>query len=90
MAGMETPKTELSAAPAADVWTTPTSQGPRPRPATIYEGFTFCAGDEFGSMPSWETSSGLTMHTPSDTMSRPVSMHQNFYPGLGMEQSELN
>ncbi|KAI0526547.1 hypothetical protein F5B22DRAFT_164962 [Xylaria bambusicola] len=86
MAGMETPKTELSAAPA-DVWTTPTSQGPRPRPATIYEGFTFCAGDEFGSMPSWETSSGLTMHTPSDTMSRPVSMHQNFYPGLGMEQN---
>ncbi|KAI0535216.1 hypothetical protein GGR58DRAFT_480017 [Xylaria digitata] len=85
MAGIETPaKTEMSAAPT-DVWTTPTSQGGRPRPATIYEGFTFCAGDEFGSMPSWETSSGLTMHTPSDTMSRPVSMHQNFYPGLTME-----
>ncbi|KAI1359861.1 hypothetical protein F5Y08DRAFT_332021 [Xylaria arbuscula] len=83
---METPRTELSAAPA-DVWSTPTSQGTRPRPATIYEGFTFCAGDEFGSMPSWETSSGLTMHTPSDTMSRPVSMHQNFYPGLGMDQN---
>ncbi|KAF2970303.1 hypothetical protein GQX73_g3284 [Xylaria multiplex] len=85
MAGIETTaKTEMSAAPT-DVWTTPTSQGGRPRPATIYEGFTFCAGDEFGSMPSWETSSGLTMHTPSDTMSRPVSMHQNFYPGLAME-----
>ena len=86
---LESPTTELSAAPA-DVWSTPTSQGSRPRPATIYEGFTFCAGDEFGSMPSWETSSGLTMHTPSDTMSRPVSMHQNFYPGLGMDQSELD
>ncbi|KAI1355780.1 hypothetical protein F5Y01DRAFT_301853 [Xylaria sp. FL0043] len=87
MAGMETPsKSEMTAAPA-DVWTTPTSQGSRPRPATIYEGFTFCAGDEFGSMPSWETSSGLTMQTPSDTMSRPVSMHQNFYQGLGMEQN---
>ncbi|KAI1313713.1 hypothetical protein F5Y03DRAFT_381232 [Xylaria venustula] len=88
MAGMETPsKTEMPAA-SADVWTTPTSQSSRPRPATIYEGFTFCAGDEFSSMQSWETSSSaLTMHTPSDTMSRPVSMHQNFYPVPGMEQS---
>ncbi|RYC58081.1 hypothetical protein CHU98_g8121 [Xylaria longipes] len=90
MAGMETPaKTEMSTG-STDVWTTPTSQGSRPRPATIYEGFTFCAGDEFGSMQSWETSSGLTMQTPSDTMSRPVSMHQNFYPGLAMESSKLN
>lgn len=84
MAGIETPaKTEMSPAPS-DVWTTPVSKSSRPRPATIYEGFTFCAGDEFGSMPSWETSSGLTMHTPSDTMSRPTSMHQNFYPGLAV------
>ncbi|GAP89356.1 putative conserved fungal protein [Rosellinia necatrix] len=82
MVGMEAPtKTEMSVAPT-DVWATPTSHGSRPRPATIYEGFTFCAGDEFGAVTSWETSSNLTMQTPSDTMSRPVSMHQNFYPGL--------
>ncbi|KAJ2991991.1 hypothetical protein NUW58_g2323 [Xylaria curta] len=87
MAGIETPtKTEMPAT-SADVWTTPVSQGSRPRPATIYEGFTFCAGDEFNSMLSWETSSGLTMQTPSDTMSRPVSMHQNFYPGIAMENN---
>jgi len=41
-------------------------------------------------MHSWETSSGLTMETPSDTMSRPVSMHQNFYPNMGMDNSEFN
>ncbi|KAI0486866.1 hypothetical protein F4859DRAFT_502241 [Xylaria cf. heliscus] len=87
MAGMETPAKNEMPTGSTDVWTTPTSQSSRPRPATIYEGFTFCAGDEFGSMQSWETSSGLTMHTPSDTMSRPVSMHQNFYPGLAMENN---
>ncbi|OTA59986.1 hypothetical protein K449DRAFT_101524 [Hypoxylon sp. EC38] len=72
-------KTETQMAPAG-VWTTPTSQEPRPRPATIHEGFSFCASEEFGTIPSWETPSGLTIHTPSDTMSRPVSMHQDFYP----------
>ncbi|KAI0199711.1 hypothetical protein F4808DRAFT_451314 [Astrocystis sublimbata] len=86
MAGMETPMKAEVQTGSTDVWTTPISQG-RPRPATIYEGFRFCAGDEFGSMPSWETSSGLTMHTPSDTMSRPGSMHQNFYPGLAMDNT---
>lgn len=87
MTGMETPaRTEMSAAPT-DIWTTPTSRGSRPRPATIYEGFTFCAGDEFGSMSSWETSSGPTTHTPSDSMSRPVSMHQNFYPGFPVDNN---
>ncbi|KAI1337940.1 hypothetical protein F5Y15DRAFT_138476 [Xylariaceae sp. FL0016] len=81
-----TPKTEASAAPTG-VWTTPTSQGPRPRPATIHEGFSFCAGEEYGTLPSWDTSSALTMHTPSDTMSRPVSMHQDFYPMSTMDHN---
>ncbi|KAI1143775.1 hypothetical protein F5Y05DRAFT_5995 [Hypoxylon sp. FL0543] len=79
-------KVESQMAPAA-VWTTPTSQEPRPRPATIHEGFSFCAGEEFGTIPSWETPSGLTIHTPSDTMSRPVSMHQDFYPVTTMDSS---
>ncbi|KAF3063779.1 Meiotic expression up-regulated protein 26 [Daldinia childiae] len=71
----------------AGVWTTPTSQETRPRPATIHEGFSFCAGEEFGTIASWETPSGLTIHTPSDTMSRPVSMHQDFYPVTTMDSS---
>ncbi|KAI2785411.1 hypothetical protein F4815DRAFT_20445 [Daldinia loculata] len=71
----------------AGVWTTPTSQEARPRPATIHEGFSFCAGEEFGTIASWETPSGLTLHTPSDTMSRPVSMHQDFYPVTTMDSS---
>jgi hypothetical protein len=89
IAVMETPaKADMSALPT-DIWMTPTSQGSRPRPATIYEGFTFCAGDEFGSMPSWEISSSLTMPTSSDTMSRPVSMDQNnFYPSFAVDSSE--
>lgn len=74
----------------AGVWTTPTSQEARPRPATIHEGFSFCAGEEFGTIASWETPSGLTLHTPSDTMSRPVSMHQDFYPVTTMDSSEFN
>ncbi|KAI0114869.1 hypothetical protein F4814DRAFT_296570 [Daldinia grandis] len=71
----------------AGVWTTPTSQEARPRPATIHEGFSFCAGEEFGTIASWETPSGLTIHTPSDSMSRPVSMHQDFYPVTTMDSS---
>ncbi|KAI1102978.1 hypothetical protein F4804DRAFT_247992 [Jackrogersella minutella] len=79
-------KAETQVAPGG-VWTTPTSQETRPRPATIHEGFSFCTGDEFGAMPSWATPSGLTIHTPSDTMSRPVSMHQDFYPVTTMDSS---
>ncbi|KAI1406679.1 hypothetical protein F4819DRAFT_4118 [Hypoxylon fuscum] len=78
--------TESQVAPTG-VWTTPTPQEARPRPATIHEGFSFCAGEEFGTMPSWATPSGLTIHTPSDTMSRPVSMHQDFYPVTTMDSS---
>ncbi|KAI0165780.1 hypothetical protein GGR57DRAFT_489326 [Xylariaceae sp. FL1272] len=85
MAGMETSSKPESSVPD-DVWSTPT-QNSRPRPATIHEGFSFCAGDEFGSMPSWDTSSVLGMNTPSDSLSRPVSMHQNFFPGLSMDNN---
>ncbi|KAI2630571.1 hypothetical protein GGS21DRAFT_540201 [Xylaria nigripes] len=81
MSGMETP---TKVEPSADIWTTAASQVSRRRPATIYEGFSFCAGDELGSVSSWETSSGLTIHPPSHTVSQLVSMPQNFYPGLTM------
>lgn len=64
----------------AGAWMTPTSQGLRPRPATIHEGFSYCAGEDYSTMPSWDVSSNFSMPTPSDTMSRPVSMHQDFYP----------
>jgi hypothetical protein len=80
-------KSETMGGPAG-VWTTPTSQGMRPRPATIHEGFSYCMGEEYGALPSWD-SSALSMHqTPSDTMSRPISVHQEFYPATTMESSE--
>ncbi|KAI1826157.1 hypothetical protein F4861DRAFT_117148 [Xylaria intraflava] len=88
--GMETSATAETTEPSVDVWTTSTPHVSKPRPATIYEGFSFCAGDEFGSMPSWETASSFIMHPPSDTVSRSVSVHQNFYPGLKMENSGLS
>ncbi|KAI0480209.1 hypothetical protein GGR56DRAFT_259220 [Xylariaceae sp. FL0804] len=84
---MTTPRTETSAAPTG-VWTTPTSQRPRSRPATIHEGFSFCVGEECHGLPSWDSSSIMTMPTPSDTMSRPVSMHQDFYPVTTMDSRE--
>jgi hypothetical protein len=96
MNGHEMPgKTEGMVGPTG-MWTTPTSQGMRPRPATIHEGFSYCLGEDYSTIPSWETSS-IAM-TPSDTMSRPVSMHQDlsrpvsmhqdFYPVTTMESSE--
>ncbi|KAI1485799.1 hypothetical protein F5X96DRAFT_682528 [Biscogniauxia mediterranea] len=79
-------KAEAPVAPNG-VWTTPTSQPVRQRPATIHEGFSFCTGEDFGTVPSWDSSSVLNMQTPSDTMSRPVSMHQDFYPVATMDQN---
>ncbi|KAI0024595.1 hypothetical protein F4780DRAFT_544288 [Xylariomycetidae sp. FL0641] len=82
--------TETSAPPNG-VWTTPTSQPVKQRPATIHEGFSFCAGTEFGTMTSWDTPSNLnTVQTPSDSMSRPVSMHQDFYPVTTMDGSRYS
>ncbi|KFA70020.1 hypothetical protein S40285_02050 [Stachybotrys chlorohalonatus IBT 40285] len=64
-----------------NVWTTPTSQ-PRPRPATIHEGFSYCLSDDFSSLQSWDSPSLSIEQTPSDIMSRPVSMHQEMFPPI--------
>ncbi|KAK4242607.1 hypothetical protein C8A03DRAFT_11205 [Achaetomium macrosporum] len=83
------PRTDSLTASHA-VWTMPTSRGMRPRPATIHEGFSFCVGEGFGGLPAWDSSS---LHMPpalSDAMSsRPMSVHQDFYPATTMESSEL-
>ncbi|ORY69749.1 uncharacterized protein BCR38DRAFT_91720 [Pseudomassariella vexata] len=89
MNGNETPgKTEGMGAPAG-AWTTPTSQGMRPRPATIHECFSYCVGEEMGGLPSWD-SAAMMQNTPSDTMSRPVSMNHDFYPVTTMESREAH
>ncbi|SPJ84077.1 uncharacterized protein FTOL_10593 [Fusarium torulosum] len=62
-----------------EMWSTPASQS-KPRPMPIYQGFSFCGTEDFASVPSWDTSSVSFQQTPSETMSRPVSMHQDFYP----------
>lgn len=80
-------KSESMAAPQG-LWTTPTSQGLRPRPATIHEGFSYCVGEGFEGLTAWDSSSMQMQQTPSDTMSRPVSVHQDFYPATTMESSE--
>jgi len=81
------PKTESMVAPQG-VWTTPTSQGMRPRPATIHEGFSYSMVEGYEGLPSWDSSTLPMQHTPSDTMSRPISVHQDFYPATTMEGSE--
>ncbi|KAK0722725.1 hypothetical protein B0T26DRAFT_739857 [Lasiosphaeria miniovina] len=82
-------KTESMATPQG-VWTTSTTQSMRPRPATIHEGFSYCIGEGFEGIPAWDSSSiqQIQQQTPSDTMSRPISVHQNFYPPTSMESSE--
>lgn len=77
-----------AAAAPAGVWTTPSSQGMRPRPATIHEGFSYCMGEEYGALPSWDSSGMPMQQTPSDAMSRPMSVHQEFYTAPPMENSE--
>ncbi|KAF5022794.1 hypothetical protein F66182_5136 [Fusarium sp. NRRL 66182] len=61
-----------------DMWSTPTTQS-KPRPMPIYQGFSFCGAEDFSSVPSWDSSSVSFQQTPSETMSRPVSMHQDLY-----------
>lgn len=46
-----------------------------------------CGGEESSAVPSWDMPS-MAMPTPSDAMSRPVSMHQDFYPVATMESSK--
>ncbi|KAK4147017.1 uncharacterized protein C8A04DRAFT_9403, partial [Dichotomopilus funicola] len=74
-----------------DAWTAvPASQGMRPRPATIHEGFSFCVGGGFDGLPAWDTQVLQQMQPPNDIMSsRPFSVHhQNFYPTTTMDNSE--
>lgn len=75
MTGNEIPKSEPTTTSSL-AWTTPTSQ-PRPRPATIHEGFSYSFGDEYTSLQSWDSSSFSFQPTPSECLSRPVSMHQD-------------
>ncbi|KAK4123738.1 hypothetical protein N657DRAFT_422620 [Parathielavia appendiculata] len=70
------------------VWTTPTSHGTRPRPATIHEGFSFCVGEGFGGVPAWDSSALQIAHYTSSAMSsRPISVHQDFYAAATMESN---
>lgn len=70
-------------------WTTSTSHSMRPRPATIHEGFSFCIGEGYQGVPAWDSSSLQMQQTTSDGMSsRPLSVHQDFYPATSMENSE--
>ncbi|KXJ94780.1 hypothetical protein Micbo1qcDRAFT_173550 [Microdochium bolleyi] len=59
-------------------WTTPISHAQHSS-STIHDGFSFCEGELYSSIPSWDSPSALHAQTPSDTMSRPTSMHQDLY-----------
>ncbi|KAH8673746.1 hypothetical protein BX600DRAFT_214585 [Xylariales sp. PMI_506] len=85
MNGNEMPTVSEGMSAPVGVWTTPTSQGMRPRPATIHEGFSYCVGEEYGTLPTWDFGGLAMQSTPSDTMSRPVSVHQDFYPSNTVE-----
>ncbi|EXF75289.1 hypothetical protein CFIO01_12381 [Colletotrichum fioriniae PJ7] len=88
MNGNDMPIKQEGVGAPAGVWTTPTSQGMRPRPATIHEGFSYSMGDDYGTLPSWDSSPLPMQQTPSDAMSRPVSVHQqDFYPVTTMENN---
>ncbi len=81
------PATTMAA--SQGIWTTPTSQGMRPRPATIHDGFQFCMAETYDGMTSWDSSTLSMQQTPSDTMSsRPISVHQEFYPPTTLEGSK--
>ncbi|KAL1844054.1 hypothetical protein VTJ49DRAFT_5805 [Mycothermus thermophilus] len=78
-------------------WTVPTSQGMRPRPATIHEGFSFSVGGGFEGIPAWDSSAWQQQHQQqppptanSESMSissRPVSVHQDYYPPTTLESN---
>ncbi|WYZ40446.1 hypothetical protein EsH8_IV_000787 [Colletotrichum jinshuiense] len=88
MNGNDMPIKQEGVGAPAGVWTTPTTQGMRPRPATIHEGFSYSMGDDFGTLPSWDSSPLPMQQTPSDAMSRPVSVHQqDFYPVTTMDNN---
>lgn len=95
MTGSEMPvKTEAMATTPQGVWTTPSTGGMRPRPATIHEGFSYCVDESYQGLPAWDSST-LPMHqqqqqhTPSDTVSsRPISVHQEFYPPTTLDNGK--
>ena len=77
---------DTSIATPHGMWTTPvTSQSMRPRPATIHEGFSYCMSEASEALTSWDSSALSMQQTPSDTMSRPISVHQDFYPLTTMD-----
>lgn len=59
-------------------WTTPTSHVQHSS-STIHDGFSFCDGEMYSTIPSWDSPTAFHAQTPSDTMSRPTSMHQDLY-----------
>ncbi|KAK3953605.1 hypothetical protein QBC32DRAFT_113725 [Pseudoneurospora amorphoporcata] len=70
-------------APTHGMWKNPTSQGVKPRPATIHEGFAYSMAGGFGTLPAWNQPSlsiPQAQHTPSDVMFPPTSMPHDFYP----------
>lgn len=81
-------KTESMTGPQGS-WTVPSTQGMRPRPATIHEGFSYCVGDVYEGIPSWDPSSvSMSMQQPSaEAISRPISVHQDFYPATTMDNN---
>lgn len=75
---------------SAGLWTTPTSHAMKPRPATIHEGFSYCMGEGYGGLSSWDPATLPLQDTPSDTMSsRPISVHQEFYTPTPMGTGTL-
>ncbi|KAM5351264.1 hypothetical protein ACJ41O_003987 [Fusarium nematophilum] len=69
-----------------NIWSPPATQS-RSRPMPIYQGFSFCGAEQYSSAPSWDSSSVSLQQTPSETMSRPMSMHQDLYPPTTMDTS---
>jgi hypothetical protein len=45
--------------------------------------------DDYPSLQSWDSPALSLDQTPSDVMSRPVSMHQDMYPPTSDGKSEL-
>ncbi|KAL2271688.1 hypothetical protein VTJ83DRAFT_1059 [Remersonia thermophila] len=96
------PRTDSLVASHA-AWSVPTSQGMRPRPATIHEGFSFSVAGGFEGLPAWDPSAWQQQqhhhhqhhhhHQPPPTAgsdsisSRPVSVHQDFYPPTTLESN---
>lgn len=75
------------------MWTTPTSSGMRPRPATIHEGFSYCVDGGYQGIPTW-SSSALPVQqqqTSSDTVSsRPISVQQEYCSPTSMGNGEYS